>query len=448
MDGFQRRLNSSIRFRLTYYLSLFISLIALLASLLSFAASFYKAQELQDDVLYQVATLIVHGIKGWDIPDSGIVLADDDYDSWVYVQRLGGIKKNPIGNMPIVADDIADGFHTIQSQQDRYRVFVKTTATGAKIAISQETSTRNKVAYISTIYTLLPFLILLPLLLFIVHFLLRKAFDLIQLISTKLDQRTEYDLSPISEPQVIIEIQPFVFAINRLLKRVEESISLQRQFVANAAHELRSPLTAISLQAENLEQQITAEQAMMRLRELRAGIERERKLLEQLLSLSKVQMSDVPETYPVSVVKVFKEVMVELLPQAKHKKIDLGVLSSQDCLVMFNEFDLFTVIKNLVDNAIRYTQVGGKVDLACLIHGNCVVITVSDNGPGITQHEHSNIFRPFYRILGSNQIGSGLGLAIVKATLEKYGASYEVDYADKKEKSGLAFSIAIAKPMT
>jgi two-component system OmpR family sensor kinase len=172
--------------------------------------------------------------------------------------------------------------------------------------------------------------------------------------------------TPIAPGTLPSEIFPFVMAINRLLRRVEKSMDAQRRFVGDAAHELRSPLTALSLQAERLAAAEMSANAQERLKTLRQGIERGRALLDQLLALARAQAATNTSPSRLSVQEAYRRVLEDLMPLAEVKAIDIGVVCAVDAEVMVNDFDLMTLLKNLVGNAIRYTPAGGRVDLSVL----------------------------------------------------------------------------------
>lgn len=296
--------------------------------------------------------------------------------------------------------------------------------------------------------TLLPFLIVTPVLLLLVANLVRKMFRPIAVLAAEIDQRAEQDLQPVNQDHLPVEVRPFIVAINRLLKRVAKSMEGQRRFVADAAHELRSPLTAMSLQAERLADADMSAPARDSLATLRQGIARGRNLLDQLLTLAKVQaMPDLPGS-PISVQAIYRRVLEDLLPMAQAKDIDIGVEGDQDALVMMSELDLTAVVKNLVDNAIRYTPIGGKVDLSITRKSRLATLQIKDSGPGIPAGERMRVFDAFYRSLGSNESGSGLGLSIVKTIADRVGAEIWLSDANEKAPSGLCVSatIPIAEP--
>ncbi len=291
----------------------------------------------------------------------------------------------------------------------------------------------------------MPFLILVPVLLLVVAHLVRKIFQTVAYLSVGIDKRGEQELHPIALEPLPSEIRPFVEAINRLLGRVRQSMDAQQRLIADAAHELRSPLTALSLQAERLAATEMSTNAHERLDTLRRGIERGRTLLDQLLSLARAQSSAEMPISAVSVLQVYRRVLEDLIPLADNKGIDVGVVSNLDARVLVDEVDLITIVKNLVDNAIRYTPAGGRVDLSVLAADRAITLVVEDSGPGIPEAERERVFDPFYRVLGSEEIGSGLGLSIVRAIAARVGAKVSLGVATQAG-SGLRVMVTFPSP--
>ena len=452
MDGFKKRLNESVQFKLSFTLALVILVIAILAGSFSFVSAFDEAHELQDDMLRQVAALFDRQhLPLSHLGDDGRA-RDSDEESRVVVQYLyDGSKAAATGNIGaplLLPPTLPDGLHTLDVSGEPFRVLVKTTSNNERIAVAQEAGVRNDIARASALRTLMPLLILVPILLLIVADLVRKLFLPIASLSAEIDGRSEQELHPVEDRYLPAEVRPFVVAINRLLVRVEQSMETQRRFVADAAHELRSPLTALSLQAERLAQAEMSDLAHERLITLRRGIERGRNLLDQLLTLAKAQtLSTVPKA-PVSVQHIFRRVLEDILPLAEARQIDIGVDGEQDAALWVSEADLIAVIKNLVDNAIRYTQDGGTVDLSVTTKDGQAIVRIQDSGPGISVAEQQRVFDPFYRTPGSDQAGSGLGLAIVKAITDRIGATIALALTDEASHSGLLVqvSVSLARP--
>lgn len=447
MDGLKKRLNESIQLKLSFTLSLVILVVAIVAGVLSFLSAFDEAHELQDDVLRQVAQLMDRQrlSPGRQIVDSR--LKDNDEESRVIVQRLSDGNLSPVGvdagGLPPLPATLADGLHTLEVGGETFRVLVKTTAAGERIAVAQESGFRNEIARDSALRTVMPFLILVPVLLLIVADLVRKMFRPIAVLSKEIDQRSEQELHPIEDSHIPAEARQFVVAINRLLARVSQSMDSQRRFVSDAAHELRSPLTALSLQAERLAEAEMSSQARERLAVLRQGIERGRSLLDQLLTLAKVQSSTEEPRSPLSIQGIYRRVLEDLMPLAEAKHIDIGVEGAQDAQVWVIELDMIAIVKNLVDNAIRYTPEGGRVDLSVNVTEGGVVLRIQDTGPGIPLAEWDRVFDPFYRSLGSEQIGSGLGLSIVQTIANRIGAEIHLGFSDAAKQTGLSVTVII-----
>ena len=461
MDGFKKRLNESIQLKLSWSLSLAIVVMALLAGVFSFVAAFNEAHELQDDTLEHVAQLFDRQTLAPADPNNASNAGsapDSPDDSRVIVQHLAG------GSQAAGATDasaplqlpatLSDGLHTLQVNGQTLRVLVKTTARAERIAVAQETEVRDEIARDSALRTLLPLLVLVPVLLLVVADLVRKMFRPIATLSTEIDQRDEQELHPVQEAHLPVEVRPFVVAINRLLARVSESMDTQRRFVADAAHELRSPLTAMSLQAERLADAPMSALASERLATLRRGMARGQNLLNQLLALAQAQgapgAAKGAASASASVQRVYRSVLEDLMPLAEARRIDVGVedlgdfQEAQDVQVQASEFELTTVVKNLVDNAIRYTPEGGRVDLGVRIAQGRAVLRIRDTGPGIAVAERARVFDAFYRTLGSEQTGSGLGLCIVQAIAQRLDAQVQLGFSDEAAQSGLCVEVFMA----
>ncbi|WP_236170619.1 sensor histidine kinase [Pseudomonas pseudonitroreducens] len=446
MDGLQRRLRDSVQFRLSLALCVTILIVAMLAGIFAFVSAYDEALEMQDNTLKQVAALFERQQMTLQYPAAAPAIAGDNEETRVVVQFLADSANAPgtgDNSLPLpIPSTLQEGFSTVAVAGEEFRVLVRTTAGGQRIAVAQETGSRDRDARESAWRGLLPLVILIPVLLLVVADLVRKLFRPIATLSSELDRRDEQDMAPIETRHLPTEVRSFVLAINRLLGRVARSMESQRRFVADAAHELRSPLTALSLQAERLAATPMSEPARERLGRLRQGIERGRNLIDQLLALASAQSSTAAPEQQVSVHKVYRAVLEELLPVADRKQIDLGV-EGDDCEVVVNEFDLQMLIKNLADNAVRYTPPGGKVDLLVQRRGAVIFFQVRDTGPGIPEAERERVFDAFYRIAGSEEIGSGLGLSIVSAIAHRLGARITLDYSDPKSRSGLCVQLEL-----
>lgn len=450
MDGLKARLSAlasrgrgSIQLRLSLVLSLAILVMAVAAGMVSFFSARHEAHKLQDSILYQIGGML----RQRPITDVHVLhLRDRDDETQVLVWPLRpgqpNLSVHKDGHDALVLpNDLKTGRLTLTLGQETYRIVVPKSADGQRIAVAQEAHFRDKIATNSAFRTVMPFLVFVPILVIIVILLVRGMFRPIAALSASIDQRDDQDLHPIGDHQLPTEVRPFARAIDRLLRRVGQSMEAQRRFVADAAHELRSPMTALSLQAERFTQTDLTPEAHARLAELRAGIERVRKLLNQLLALARAQSPATRAPTLVSVQQTFRRALEDLMPLAEARHIDIGLEGTQDIQLRVNELELVTLVKNLVDNAIRYTPEGGRVNLAVTQDAKSVTLHVSDTGPGIAPAERERVFDPFYRILGSGQTGSGLGLAIVGAIVHRLGADIALDFTDPASRQGLHVSV-------
>lgn len=351
----RRWIDDSIRVRLSLGLSAVILIVAAVAGVFSFMGARDEANELQDETLQQVATLLAQvSVPVVRLDHSGAAASADEFK--FQVQALGAATP-AAGDLPL-HPDLAEGFHTLQVGDEAYRVLVKRTHDGRRIAVSQAQSVRDEIARDGALRTLLPLLILLPVLLWVVADLVRRLLAPVTHLAAEIKGRKVEALHPMGSDGLPTEIRPFVEAINRLLARVSESVEIQRHFIADAAHELRSPLTALSLQAEPLERAEMSDTARERLGVLSEGIAHGRHLLEQLLNLARVRAdTPVPEE-GISVSQVVRRVVADVLPLAEARQIDIGMLPGPDLCLPVAEIDLLLIVKNLVENAVRYTPAG------------------------------------------------------------------------------------------
>ncbi len=441
MDGSAGRVRDSLQFRLLLRLGLLILGGAGIGSALSFGAAYSEAHELQDGLLQQIGAMF----DRQHLPAPGVgsprLSPEADEEAVVLVQVLG-TEAPPGRGAPRLPPGLPDGLQNVDLGGEAYRVYVRTLTSGERIAVAQETALRDETARAGALRTLAPILILVPVLLLAVADLVRKAFQPLRRIAEEVDRRRETELHPLAHEPLPSEVRPFVLAINRLLDRTEQAMQAERRFIADAAHELRSPMTALGLQAEALAKADMPAEARTRLVTLRAGIERSRNLLEQMLALARAQSAPPGEARALSVRRVFRDVIQDLLPLAEAKGLDLGVTDDADAQLSVGEADLVAVVKNLVENSIRYTPSGGRIDLSARCQAGSVELVVEDDGPGIPSSERERVLDPFYRVPGADGIGSGLGLSIVRATVERLGGRVTLSDSSRSP-SGLRVSVTL-----
>jgi signal transduction histidine kinase len=223
------------------------------------------------------------------------------------------------------------------------------------------------------------------------------------------------------------EIEPLVSELNRLLERLQRSFSAQRAFISDAAHELRSPLTALRLQLQLLDRAPGETERLEARTRLGLAVERAIHLVEQLLALARSEPQEAAmDLEKVDLSAVVAEGIKDTHDLALARDIDLGLDALPGLYIQGNREALRTLARNLVDNAVRYTPPGGTVQVRCRSLGNDALLEVSDTGPGIAAQDRERIFDRFYRRAAAQEDGTGLGLAIVKAIAERHGARIEL----------------------
>jgi two-component system OmpR family sensor kinase len=393
----------------------------------SFAAGYYEVQEFQDDTLRQISSLAPSAT-----PDS-----DKENESRILVMRL------PSDSRPDwLPAAPAPGFQTFDGRHERMRAFVRALPSGETVVVAQATNVRDELALNSALRTLVPLLLLIPLLAWLTARAVARKLAPVRGLAESLDSQAADNLSTLPDAGVPAEIASFVHAINRLLERVNRLLGEQRRFIADAAHELRTPLAALQLQAQNVEGAETLDEARRRLAPLRGGIERARRLTEQLLSLAKTQAGggDAP---PLDLSGFAREVIAEFLPAAKARGIDFGMEDTPGLRVRAAPETLRMIIGNAIDNALRHAPPGGEVTVRLTADGDDAVISVIDNGPGIAAAERERVFDAFHRLEAGGGAGSGLGLAIARDAAARLGA--QLSLHDAPSGTGLEFRLRLRR---
>ena len=414
MHHFIQTLKQSLQVRISIALILMFLPLSIIAGAFSYYQTYHEAEELQDDLLRQTAAYI--NPKTTDYTQIGS-------ENHILIQTFGQEDTVPLSNT------LGEGFHTIKGGvddddddgDDEYRAYIRQTPQG-KIAVLQETEYRDDLAATAAYQSVLPLLIALPLMILLTVWITYRAMRPVKTLSASLGKRRSDDLSPLDGEGVPSEIQGFVTAINQLLQRTGENIRRQQRFIADAAHELRSPLTALSLQAERLTKLPQSDEAREQTGLILQSIQRNRHLLEQLLTHARAQGSETQRNLTdISLQAQFRRVLQELMPLALNKQQDIGVAVENDLRIRADDTEIYTLIKTFTDNAIRYTPAGGRIDIGFSETPTTLTIWVEDDGPGIPAAERSRVTDAFYRILGTEQQGTGLGLSIADAIAKRYG---------------------------
>ena len=305
------------------------------------------------------------------------------------------------------------------------------------VQAAQRERVRNELARETATAVLLPALVLLMVLALLLQAALRRGLATLTDAAGEITSRSVETLHPIDLRAHPPELHQLIVAINDLMHRLGKALAVQRHFLADAAHELRSPVTALRLQLQLLERAGNATERDAAISELRSGIQRAQRLIEQLLQLSRLA----PETPAlkrdaIDLAALVRETVGQASANADQRRIDLGAVAEGLVRVLGDAEQLRILLGNLVENALRHTPVGGHVDVEAHTDGVHAWLAVRDSGPGISESEKHKVFERFYRVpselpgsdpapepyAGSNSSGSGLGLAIVREIADRHSA--------------------------
>jgi two-component system OmpR family sensor kinase len=347
---------------------------------------------------------------------------DASYDFVVQVWSLDGVRVYLSRPHAVLPEITTLGFSTVATSEGRWRVFGVQALTRV-IQVAQPMSIREQRAAELALQTLKPFALLLPVLALLIWIAVGSALEPLRRLTAQVKARRVNALDALPAERLPEEVQPLVLALNDLLGRLRAALERERAFMADAAHELRTPLTALHLQLGMLARASSEAERQAAMSILAAGVQRANHLIEQMLMLARQEPRADSPRLPVRLDELAREIVAELVPLADARQIDLGVAAAQPATITADPDALRTLLRNLIDNAVRYTAGGGRVDVTVESGGAGARVTVSDNGPGIPPEERSRVLDRFYRRAGTAATGSGLGLAIVKAIADAHGAT-------------------------
>ena len=416
----------SLRKRLLWFVLVAILLAAVLQAVTAYRGALRQADAMFDDHLQQMARSLRSGIP-LGLPPLG---AEDDatYDLFVQIWGQDGtqIFRSTRSALPPRA---VLGFSDVEAHGNRYRVYTLQTP-AQTVQIAQDLSARTARARALALRAVLPFAWLTPLLMLAVWWIIKRSLAPIERTRRVVASRAANDFSPLQGLGLPDEVRPLVDELNLLFGRVRHAFEAQKNFVADAAHELRSPLTALKLQAQTLRRvegdPAAREAAIAR---LNLGLDRAIRGVEQLLLLAREEAgpAQAASAAPVDLQQVVQLAVADTLAQARLGQIDLGLAgnpSAQAVPLVNGQLEaLRMLLRNLLENAVKYTPPGGQVDVSLDVAQGQPVLRVEDSGPGIAPENRSRVFDRFFRASdAAPQTGSGLGLAIVKAIADRHGA--------------------------
>ena len=428
---------TSIRRRLLAYLSGGLLALWLATALASAAVALHEINEIADSQMSQLARSLMQVPQAAagstaDLPPAGGAESSnngfaiwDKHGTLLLADRYG--REIPF--------QTASGFHNNRAawQGSAWRyLYLHDEHSGRTVAVSQRLkerlSTLTNALWVQLALTFLS----LPLLLWLIARGIRRGLTPLDLLAGELAARNAQSLQPVSE-QVPAETLPLVQSLNALLARVAESLAREQRFTADAAHELRSPLAALKVQAEVLAMSSNEAEQQHHLGNIHESIDRANRLTEQLLTLARLDpMQALPDAQPIDWQRSAHQALQSVNLQAREKRVQLKL----ECACGFgqvfpplgNEVLLQLMLRNLLDNAIRYSPPNSHVTLTLAANG----LSVCDEGPGIAAEHLPRIRERFYRLPGQSQQGSGLGLSIVERIADLHGLRLDLVNADER----------------
>ncbi len=324
----------------------------------------------------------------------------------------------------------------VYSRMDRER--------GLLVQVAERRDVRDDLAAGVAFHLLHPMLFALPLLAVLIWFAVGRGLAPLDRVAHDVAARAPDHLAPLDAGAAPREAQPLVAALNALFARVRATLERERRFTADAAHELRTPLAAVKTQAQVAQGAHGAAERAHALAQVVAGTDRATRLVEQLLMLARLDpQQELPAVADVDLAGVASAAVAELRARAADKRIAVTLDAPEPVPVRGDATMLEALVRNLVDNAVRYTQDGGSVVVRAKVDGGGGMLAVADNGPGIPAAERGRVFERFYRVTGTGQSGSGLGLSIVRRIVELHGAVVTLD--DGPQGKGLTVEVRFAR---
>ena len=436
------KVTHSLRGRLLWFLLAAITLAALAQASIAYRTALDDADQIFDYHMQQMALSLRSGTplsntEAQERLDSGPGNDDLVVQMWSPdgVQVFHSVSRARLPQRAVL------GFSNVKANGTTYRVF-SIQANNQTVQVAQDLAVRRNMAGNLALRTLGPIAVMMPILMLVVWWVVSGSLEPVARVRSQVARRQADDLSPVSEAGLPDEVRPLVHELNLLFGRVRTAFDAQQNFVADAAHELRTPLAALRLQTQSLDRAADPEARKVAVGRLTAGIDRATRLVEQLLVLARQEASAANgvATRPVDLAELARRTVGDLVGLAQAKEVDLGLQHADPASINGQPDALHILLRNLVENAVKYTPSGGTVDIAVRAHKDTVDVVVEDSGPGIPPEERERVFDRFYRVAGSEAAGSGLGLAIIKAIAERHGATLKLDKSERL--GGLAATVS------
>ena len=419
----------SLRARLTGALLLAVLAFAALQAAVTYRTARAETEALFDAQMQRIA-LSLSGSLGAGALSDDAPAAETPAAREMIIQiwRADGVMlyRSPQGRL--LPPQTAIGFSDTVAGGEPYRIYALRTDTQV-VQVAQQTEARGRMAGQLALRAVLPVALLAPVLMLIVWWVVGRAIGPIERVRRQVAARRPDDLGPLPTAGLPAEVRPLVGEMNGLLTRLSDAWDALTHFTADAAHELRSPLAALRLQAQSLQRAPDDATRAIASERLLAGIDRATRLVEQLLALARQEgAGEGAELVSLDLTALARNALADAEPEAARHAIALTLDAPTAHVVLrADEAALAVLLRNLLGNALRHTPPGGQVRVGVREEANVIDLTVEDSGPGIAPDERARVLDRFYRVPGTPGHGSGLGLAIVRAIAERHGAALTLD---------------------
>lgn len=454
---------SSLKARLIFYLYVLVSIALTVMGILSFLSAKHEIDEIYDAHMVHLGktlyAITAHEIEEHESDELSLKEVtnylkeefngkfDHDYETKV-VFRIWDKEKlvafseggNHLGNRHHI-----HGFSNKMINEEEW-IFYTLFDKGAKVTIevAKKVAVRQELVHYIAFSIFNPLVFILPFIFLIVYLAISRGLIPLYHLSKAIEHRHSSDLRPIHLDDIPDEVQPLLDSINHLMKRLETSFEQEKKFTDHAAHELKTPLSVLKTQTQVLLKTNDENTRKELLVELVSGVDRVTRMVEQLLAFARLQnvlQAFKPVNFSLLITALIKEFEFQLHKKSitLHQNIQPGIeLQAYD-------FALELMVKNLLDNAIKYVSVGDEITIELIKENDQVIFIVVDTGPGIVEEEQQKIFDRFYRIPGAAAYGSGLGLSMVQWIADLHQAKIEVGFSDKKNAQGAKFEVFFSK---
>lgn len=398
----------------------------------------HELDELLDSHLAQAAALLVvqqmrdveEGEPGLDTPTLhrySPKVAFQVFHEGRLAMRSANAPTLPMASFNGMSAVGAGTFMTAQIDGVTWRVFATQGAErDVRVYVGEQVASRATILLAALRSTLWPMFLALPLLAAATGLAVHRGLAPLRVLGRALDRRPPQALDAVRVPDAPSEMVPMLGALNGLLARIAELLDAERRFTADAAHELRTPIAAIRAQAQVALAETDVGLRHHALVATLAGCDRATRLVEQLLTLSRLEAGTQAYDTKVDLKAVAQQVVAWVAPQAIHKKQNIELVADGGCTVVGDAMLLSVLVRNLVDNAVRYSPAQAHIRVGVKTESDRVCLTVEDGGPGIAETDLPRLGERFFRVLGSGQEGSGLGWSIVRRVAAAHGASTRI----------------------